>query len=396
MRWMARLLFASLLALPVLAQSETLWPDGCTVDEKPGGEKTLVCKPEPAVWNGDLIVYAHGYVAPQEPLALPGDELTLDNGSLIPEILMGMGYAFATTSYSVNGYAVKEGADDMNALVDDFKSSAENAGLDHIFVAGGSEGGLIAAMLMEKHPDTYDGGLALCGPVGGMPYQIRYLEDFRVVFDYFFQDVFGFGAVEVPLDAWEDWDAIHKPAIESALTSDPHLVDQLFNVVGVARDPVEVAMESTVEASHDILAYNIKGLNDLTDKAGGNPYGNLWRWYRGSDNDWRLNLGVERVRADNRARSYLRNYYRPSGNLQNPLVTLHTTRDPIVPYRHELFYAARVFARGNAEHLVALPVFRYGHCSFTEEQVMGAFGVLVWMSTGALPSDFETYLETMQ
>ena len=33
-----------------------------------------VCIP-PIGWNGQLIIYAHGFVAPQLPLALPTDEL---------------------------------------------------------------------------------------------------------------------------------------------------------------------------------------------------------------------------------------------------------------------------------------------------------------------------------
>ena len=40
----------------------------------PANQLILICKP--ASWNGDLIVYAHGYVPIEEPLALPLDELT--------------------------------------------------------------------------------------------------------------------------------------------------------------------------------------------------------------------------------------------------------------------------------------------------------------------------------
>lgn len=372
-----------LLSLPLLAAS---WPDGCT-ERSNNSEKTLVCKPES--WNDDLVVYAHGYVAPQKALELPRDELKLDDGRLVPEILMDMGYAFATTSFSTNGYAVKEGAGNINALTQAFKDTYPDT--DHVFVVGGSEGGLIATMLMEKYPEIYDGGLALCGPLGGMPYQIRYLTDFRVLFDYFFQDVFNFGAVEVPEYAYLSWDD-YEGAIKKHIEDDPDSTEQLFDVVGVARG----STVDDINASQDILAYNIIGFNDLIDKAGGNPYDNRWRWYRGSDNDWRLNLGVERIRADWRAKRYVKRYYKPTGNLQKPLVTLHTTRDPIVPYRHELLYSLRTLAKGNGNNLVALPAFAYGHCNFKAAQVVGSFGILIWMSTGELPFGFETYLESMQ
>ena len=381
------ILIALLLSLPLLSVAETTLPN-CYSQEHSSGEKTLICKPK--MWNGDLVVYAHGYVAPQKGLELPIDELTLDDGTLVPEILMGMGYAFATTSFSTNGYAVKEGAININALVEVFKT--HNPGTKHVLVIGGSEGGLIATMLIEKYPNIYDGGLALCGPLGGMPYQIQYMTDFRVVFDYFFEEVFSFGAVEVPEDAWQAWGSIYE-VIQGEIIADPDSTKQLFDVVGVAQGPTE---DDIVEAAQDLLAYNIMGYNDLKDKARGNPYDNRWRWYRGSGDDLELNWRVERIKADRRAKRYVKKYYKPTGNLKKPLVTLHTTSDPIVPYRHELLYFLRTLAKRNCKNLVARPAFAYGHCNFTAEQVIGSFGILVWMSTGSLPFDFEAYLESMQ
>ena len=48
----------------------------------PANQLILVCKP--ANWNGDLIVYAHGDVPVQAPLALPLDDLTLSDGTFVP------------------------------------------------------------------------------------------------------------------------------------------------------------------------------------------------------------------------------------------------------------------------------------------------------------------------
>ncbi len=223
---------ALLLLLPLFAAAETIWPDGC-IDSEKNDEKILVCLPKTG-WNGDLVVYAHGYVSPQEELALPIDELMLDDGTSVPGILMGNGYAFATTSFSTNGYAIKEGANDINALVEAFKT--DHPSTNHVLAVGASEGGLIVTMLIERYPEIYAGGLALCGPLAGMPYQIRYMADFRVVFDHFFENVFNFGAVEVPEDAVEKWD-VYEEAIESAILGNSGSVDQLFNVVGVARGP---------------------------------------------------------------------------------------------------------------------------------------------------------------
>ena len=54
----------------------------------------------PATWNGDLVVYAHGYVSSDEPLALPDDQV---DGRSVAELVTGVGYAYATTSYRANG-----------------------------------------------------------------------------------------------------------------------------------------------------------------------------------------------------------------------------------------------------------------------------------------------------
>jgi pimeloyl-ACP methyl ester carboxylesterase len=72
-----------------------------------------------------------------------------------------------------------------------------------VLIVGASEGALIATMLLERFPQIYAGGMAIAGPLAGMPYQIKYLGDFRVVYDYFFP-----GLLPVPFgerDA-EDYD----------------------------------------------------------------------------------------------------------------------------------------------------------------------------------------------
>jgi len=388
-KWFVVLVAVLFTIWPASAQ-EPIVPENCTISVQQQ-EKILVCVP--TVWNGDLVVYAHGYIPPQEPLQLPIDELTMEDGTFVPSILMQLGYAFATTSYSTNGYAVREGAEDLNALVLQFKEQYSQT--RHVFITGGSEGGLITTMLIEKYPENYTGGLAMCGPLAGMPYQVKYFGDFRVVFDYFFPYIFDFGFADVPENAWLNWEN-YQLDIASAIANNPGLTDQLFNVVKVAKDSDDAGMNSAVEAAQKILAYSILGYNDMKSKAGGNPYGNCWTWYWGSENDWRLNMGVERVRASWRAKRFVSKYYETTGKLEKPLVTLHTTDDPIVPYRHELIYLAKVLKNGSFENFVAIPAFNYGHCTFTTEQVMGAFAILVWKSTGEVPVGFLTYLEMMQ
>lgn len=54
------------------------------------------------------------------------------------------------------------------------------------------------------------------------------------------------------------------------------------------------------------------------------PYDNRSRRYTGSADDAALNAGVERVRADRAAQVYIRRFYRTTGELEQPLVMLHS------------------------------------------------------------------------
>lgn len=385
------ILLVCLLALgwPTVAHAEdppppscpTIIPEGCVCDilsSEFGDQIVLTCMPEPpASFNGILVLYAHGYVDPQELLALPLEEI----GDFFPVIdtMRENGFAFATSSYSKNGYAIEQAGNDLNALVNHFKTLVHPSSVRKVFITGASEGGIIATMLVEKYPLIYAGGLALCGPVGGMPFQIQHLGDFRVVFDYFFDDIMQSEGIEgiydedpVDLGTWEDI----KEAIRTAFTDHPETARQLFKVTGVAADP-----EKPAESAIDVLKFSVLGINDMVATSGrGHPYGNRLKWYRGSENDFALNIGVERVDSDFSGRKYIRDFYNTTGKLERPLVTLHTTGDDAVPFKHELIYSLKVALQGRSHKLVSIPVFRDGHCEFEVEKVLGAFVLLLLMT----------------
>jgi len=361
------------LALPAVAHAQGPWPPPPVCNEGQLDEQTiLICIP-PGNWNGQLVVYAHGYVPPQLPLALPVEELSRFPGVI--DILLGQGYAFATTSYSKNGYAVEQARTDLNALVRHFKTRVlPNAGLlDKTLIVGASEGGLITTMMVEKYPEIYAGGLAMCGPIGGMPAQAEYLADFRVVFDVFFPGIFGFGAFDVPENAYMSWPS-YGAAILQALQDDQLATQQLFSVTGAAADPLVPTTYG--QTTLDVLFYNIFGTNDMIATAGGIPYDNQDTVYTGSLNDPALNAVAERIDSDGRARAFVRRAYEPTGELARPLVTIHNPLDPQVPYWHETDYAARAMPSGQ---LIPYPFpleKSYGHCDFSADEILTAFGIL--------------------
>jgi len=157
-------------------------PSTCVDSDQGSGARYRICMPE--FWNRDLVVYAHSYVKPGEPVAVPEAQLTI-GGVSIAEVVTAWGYAFAVSSYRRNGLAILEGVDDLVELVSIF--SEQYGEPDRVILVGASEGGAITVLGVERHPDVFDGGRALCGPNGDFQRQIDYFTGFRAVFDSFFQ-----------------------------------------------------------------------------------------------------------------------------------------------------------------------------------------------------------------
>ena len=102
------------------------WPDDCQEamlpsddPDYPDAQVILTCLPSD--FNGTLIIYAHGYVRPHEPLGLP-EELADANVPEVVDRLLALGFGFATSSFHKNGYAVEQAEADLNDLVDEVRS----------------------------------------------------------------------------------------------------------------------------------------------------------------------------------------------------------------------------------------------------------------------------------
>jgi len=59
------------------------------------------------------------------------------------------------------------------------------------------------------------------------------------------------------------------------------------------------------------------------------------------------------------------------------MVTLHTTRDPVVPLFHEDLYQSMVTAQGRVATLHTVRVDRYGHVMFTPEEIVAGFQQMI-------------------
>ena len=93
-------------------------------------------------------------------------------------------------------------------------------------------------------------------------------------------------------------------------------------------------------------------------------------------------MKVARFTASPKALAAVAAHYETSGKLNMPMVTLHTTGDPIIPYWQEPLYTLKTLAAGAFFERTPLPVAAYGHCAFTAGDVLTAFDIMVLRATG--------------
>jgi pimeloyl-ACP methyl ester carboxylesterase len=366
-------LFLLLFASASTSAESLCEPDGVQTS----GSIYRICMPPAENYNGSLVVWAHGFQDAGTPVGIPEDQLCVAD-LCIPDVVNGLGFAFATNSYSKTGLAIRQGKDDILDLVEIF--AAQKGRPFKVYLIGASEGGIITALALEQHPEVFSAGLAACGPIGSFPYQMNYFGDARVTFEYFFPGVIPgspFDPDQSLVDAWSTYyDAVVKPIV-----FDPANRRRLNQWVAVAKLPFDVANYLvTVEQSvRDVLQYSVVNVRDAAVTLGGFPFDNRNRWYIGSENDLRLNASVLRVGADPVALDEMRDFYRTTGVLQRPMVTLHTLRDQQVPYGHERVYLRKTLGSGAflTQH-VNVPIDRYEHCNFTSGEVLFSFALMLF------------------
>lgn len=348
----------------------------------------------PEGWNGRLVLYAHGFIDPEAPIALP-DVAPADVAPWVVELrdtLLAEGYAVAYSSYAENGWAVKDGAARTHELRELFIA---RAGVPtHVYIAGRSLGALITVMLAEKFPAAYQGALAMCGPVGGGKLEIDYVGNVRVLFDYFYPGVIPGDAVNVPpMEFTADSPVVQ--AIIAAILADPVSAVELASVEQV-KLPYTTPGQ-LINSIVRVLGYHVRGTNDLLARTGGEvPFGNIGTWYKGLGllRDAAMNAGVQRVSAEAGGIRYLNDYYRPTGNLATPLLTLHTTMDPDVPFTHEAALAKIVAAARKSQWLAQQSVVRYGHCNVRPAEVARTLARLVnWAENRMKPASGDVTLD---
>jgi pimeloyl-ACP methyl ester carboxylesterase len=346
----------------------------------PGAVYRLV---RPDLWNGGLLIYAHGFVATSEPVALP------EEADLFVQLVTSQGFAIAYSSYSENGWAVKDGAQRTFQLLGLFESKFGTP--SRVYLGGASMGGLIAIKLVEDHPGTFAGVLPACAAAGGTRAQFDYLANVRALFDVVYPGVLpgNAGAVPTGLNLAT---AIAAPAA-AAILGDPRPVTGAAVIASVDQTPVPFSngpqlLESIITA----LTGHAGSFTELAAQLPSSRYfDNAAVVYTSAvlppSTLAGLNATVGRFEASPSALNYMQHFYEPSGEVTVPMLMLSTSLDPVLPGFHQRAYRDLVTAAGQSDLLVQQTINRYGHCTFTPAEIATAFGNLVaWVEFGIKPT----------
>ena len=312
-----------------------------------------------------LVMYCHGYQVAGTP-----NNFENPRSQALRGVFLSRGFAVAESAYSTQGWAVKEAVEDTEALRRYF--AGKHGKPNETIVLGHSMGGAITLATIEKYPEVYDGALPMCGPLNVIlnGFQER-IFDMLVTFDFLFPNVVG-SLVQLPQTAKLD-QAKAKAAIEAA----PDKATMYAK---------RYSLSSTAELP-GVLAFWYEIIRELQFRTGGNAFDNRNTIYDGFDDDVALNRGVKRYAADAKAREYLRQHYSPTGKIADPVLTIHTTYDQLIPGRYVSQYDEFARVAGTQDLFVAKFVVAKGHCNFTPAQTGAAFDELLsWIRDKKRPA----------
>lgn len=356
----------------------------------------------PSDWNGDLIMFSHGYRG-------EGARLFFNEGEFpdgFRQWMLDEGYAWAASTYSKNSYNVSQGVKDTHGLSRFFNGLVGKP--DTVYIAGYSMGGHIAAVSAENYGNTYSGSMPMCGVVGD--YELfDYFLDFNVA-----GQQLGLGASQFPAD--DDYLTVTVPAIKAALGMDPGPAWFFFNPLPLT--PAGEQFKQLVELRsggdrpnfdeaftwwNSIPSTDVPG-NFLWDQGTGDGTitGRTGVVVDNTDVNYQvdldpansadeddLNANIVRVAQQPNGRSLhgLSNPPSVTGDMNMPVLTLHNLGDLFVPFHNEVVYAHEAAAMGKSDMLVQRAIRGVSHCGFTpDEMIEGMSDLIAWAETGVKPA----------
>ena len=345
---------------------------------------------KPADWNGELVMWAHGYRG-------TGTTLTVDAPAYeLRQRFLEQGYAWAASSYARNGYDVGTGVTTTRDLAR-YARSMLGAVPKRTYITGVSMGGHVIGRSLEEYPGLYDGAMPMCGVLGDVE-----LFDYFLSYNLAAQELAGVDAYPFPDDYYVAADP-QNPDNGSATD----VASQIQAELGLSPSPI--VPPSTPEglqlravtadisggprpgaaAGFGVFQDFLFSLGQPDD--GGSLALNPGRVAQNLDTAYvpnspvDLNDGIERVApTDPQARSTKRLDAIPviDGKPKAPVLSLHGLGDLFVPFSMEQIYASEVAANGRDRLLVQRAIRSVEHCDFTATEAGEAWDDLTaWVES---------------
>jgi pimeloyl-ACP methyl ester carboxylesterase len=352
-------------------------------------------------WNGTLVVLAHGYRDKADHVGEVDNRSAMDAGfTAIANGLAAQGYAVAATSYRDNGWAVKESIHDIIAL----RGLANRlvGKPDTALLVGFSLGSFVTAELAERAGGLFDGYLPACGVLAGAPRAWDGAAAALLAYKLLYGLPASWGT---PADADDDVD------FEAEVF--PTLFGQIFaptdygkwefiRLIAGGRGPV-VPLPPVLYPSwlFTNFFFFTEARAEAERRAGGPYVQNVTHTYSltAAEQAYLAMLGFNaapviaamnastRFSGERSARNYMSHYATFSGKVRDPVLSLHTKWDLLVPWGHESAYAETVATAGASDLLLQVSTNGLGHCSFSPSEIGASVALLEsWAETGVRPS----------
>jgi pimeloyl-ACP methyl ester carboxylesterase len=367
----------------------------------------------PSDWNGTLFLYSHGYVAPGSP------NPAMDVGDPATRLYMlSKGFALAGSSYATTGWAIHEALDDQIAVLDLFDSMFGHP--TTTIAWGHSLGGIITAGLIQRNPKRFSAAQPMCGVLSGGVATWNTALDGAFAFNTLLGAGFGLQLVNItnPDNLTLAEEALFVAQATPQGRARIALAAALSDLPGwfVPTSPEPAPTDFTSQETNQFLwdqqidfpfVFALRA--ELEARAGGNVSWNTGVDYRKQfeksidrDEVWALyqtaGLSLEgdldalndaaRIKADPSAVDYLKENIIFNGQIDIPVLTMHTKGDGLVVVENESAYKDVVDRVDDNRRLLRQTyVDRAGHCAFTPAETIAAVETLLErLETGQWPS----------
>lgn len=352
----------------------------------------------PENWNGTLVLYSHGF--------RPGPENPAWDAGFAPTAtaLNERGYAVAASSYAAPGWALGTAVDDQLGTLAAFGDAF--GGPEETIAFGTSMGGLVSSLIAEVPDSGVDGAVSTCGLLGGgvnlnnyqldgahalaellLPGQDVQLTGFRTAAEAGATVEALLGAVR---EAQQTAEGRARIALAAAYFNTPEWFD---GEAPPARTDHAAQQEAQYRWLLQTIPFVVGSRSSIVDAAGGDSgwnagvdYAELLRHsaqrhqvedlYREAGIDLRADLGRLTAGADlapdPEALDWMRRTSAPTGELQVPVLTVHTLADILAPVEYTEEYGETVRRAGANPLLRQSYVERTGHCTFTVAERVAA------------------------